>query len=88
MRYGMTALRRFVYVVRSVRCPDRYYCGLTSDVPRRLETHNSGGSTHTRAWRPWEMVVVLEFFHESAAVDFEKYLKTGSGRAFAKHHFV
>ena len=79
---------RFVYVVRSVRHPDRYYAGLTSDVTRRLATHNSGGSQHTSAMRPWELVVSLEFSTESSAVAFEKYLKSGSGRAFAKRHFV
>jgi putative endonuclease len=79
---------RFVYVLRSMRCPDRYYAGLTSDVVRRLATHNSGGSVHTRLLRPWELVVSLEFSAEPSAVAFEKYLKSGSGRAFAKRHFV
>jgi predicted GIY-YIG superfamily endonuclease len=79
---------RFVYVLRSIRYPDRYYAGATSDVARRLEIHNSGGSIHTCALRPWELVVALEFSRESSAIAFEKYLKSGSGRAFAKRHFV
>lgn len=80
--------RRLVYVLRSTRYPDRYYAGLTSDIVTRLATHNSGGSQHTSALRPWELVVSLEFSAESSAVAFEKYLKSGSGRAFAKRHFV
>ena len=79
---------RFVYVLRSVRFPDGYYAGLTSDVVRRLETHNSGGSQHTSALRPWELVVSLAFSRETSAVAFERYVKSLSGRAFAKRHFI
>ena len=78
----------FVYVLRSVPSPMRYYVGLTSDVGRRLETHNSGGSQHTAMLRPWELVASIEFASERSAAVFEKYLKSGSGRAFAKRHFV
>jgi predicted GIY-YIG superfamily endonuclease len=79
---------RTVYVLRSVPRPDRYYAGLTSDISRRLEVHNSGGSRHTMMDRPWQLVACVEFGQESSAIAFEKYLKTGSGRAFAKRHFV
>ncbi len=78
----------FVYVLRSVPFPTRYYSGLTSDVSTRLETHNSGGSQHTAALRPWKLVASIEFASESNAAVFEKYLKSGSGRAFAKRHFI
>ena len=78
----------FVYILRSVVDPDRYYVGLTSDVTGRLETHNSGGSVHTMQHRPWELVVSLEFANPDSALAFERYLKSGSGRAFAKRHFV
>ncbi|RPI07368.1 MAG: GIY-YIG nuclease family protein [Zetaproteobacteria bacterium] len=64
------------------------YVGLTSAVSDRLDTHNSGGSVHTRHDRPWQLVVSLEFAHAESAVAFERYLKTGSGRAFAKRHFT
>ena len=84
----MVGAKRFVYVLRSVPSPERYYVGLASDVAARLMTHNSGGSQHTAPIRPWELVVSIEFGKERSAVAFEKYLKTGSGRAFAKRHFV
>jgi predicted GIY-YIG superfamily endonuclease len=79
---------RFVYVLRSLVDPTRYYVGLTSDVARRLETHNSGGSVHTAANRPWQLVAAIEFSNVDSAVKFERYLKSGSGRAFAKRHFI
>ena len=53
----------------------------------RLEDHNSGSCRFTAAGRPWELRVAIEFADEEAAVAFEKYLKTGSGRAFSKRHF-
>jgi predicted GIY-YIG superfamily endonuclease len=80
--------RRFVYVLRSDRDPERHYVGLTSDVDRRLEWHNTGPCGYTRDHRPWSVVVSLEFPNEEAAVRFEKYLKSGSGRAFSKRHFA
>ncbi len=80
--------RRIVYVLRSESDPSRYYVGLTSDLRSRIETHNSGGSVHTAANRPWHLVAPIEFANENSAVLFERYLKSGSGRAFAKRHFV
>ena len=84
----MATTSLFVYVLQSIKEPSRNYTGITSDVKRRLDVHNSGGSQHTAAIRPWRLIVALEFATEASAVTFEKYLKTGSGRAFAKRHFV
>jgi predicted GIY-YIG superfamily endonuclease len=79
---------RFVYVLQSGKDATRYYSGLTSNVIQRLAVHNSGGSTYTADLRPWRLIVSLEFSTERAAAQFERYLKSGSGRAFAKRHFV
>jgi putative endonuclease len=85
---GMNNQCRIVYVIRSVAHPDRYYTGLTGDVERRLSVHNSGGSSHASALRPWVLVAAIEFSNRDSAAAFERYLKTGSGRAFSKRHFV
>ena len=84
----MSDPKRFVYVLRSTVNSSRHYVGLTSNLGTRLSVHNSGGSAHTAADRPWKVIVSLEFTDEPIAVQFEKYLKSGSGRAFAKRHFV
>lgn len=84
----MRAPLRFVYVLQSIARPERHYVGLTSCVPQRLAVHNSGGSKHTMADRPWELLAAIEFSKESSAARFEQYLKSGSGRAFARRHFV
>src|SRR5688572_14042763 len=74
---------QIVYVMVSDANPQRHYVGLTSDVQRRLAVHNSGGSQHTAPYRPWRLIVALEFGRLASAVAFERYLKTGSGRAVA-----
>jgi predicted GIY-YIG superfamily endonuclease len=79
--------QRFVYVLRSVSDPSRHYVGSTADVDQRLEWHNHGPCGHTSDHRPWEAVVVVEFPAEQQARRFERYLKSGSGRAFSKRHF-
>lgn len=83
---GMTP-KRFVYILRSAADPTCHYVGLTSNLPRRLAEHNAGRSPHTRELRPWRAVVTIEFASETPAVAFERYLKSGSGRAFASRHF-
>jgi predicted GIY-YIG superfamily endonuclease len=79
---------RFVYILRSEPDPSHYYVGRTTDVVQRLEWHNHGPCGHTTRHRPWRVIVVIEFPDGSAAAAFERYLKSGSGRAFAKRHFA
>jgi predicted GIY-YIG superfamily endonuclease len=79
--------KRFVYILESLSVPDRHYIGLTDDVDRRLAAHNNGQSRHTAKHRPWRVHVVMQFSNEHVAARFEGFLKSGSGRAFAKRHF-
>lgn len=79
--------RRFVYILRSDADPSRHYVGLTSDVDRRVFWHNTGPSGVTVRHRPWSLVVSFAFPDARVAGRFERYLKSGSGRAFAKRHF-
>jgi putative endonuclease len=79
--------KRFVYVLLN-QVNDSPYVGITSDVARRLDTHNSGGSVYTAPCRPWRLAVALEFPGERQALQFERYLKSGSGRAFMRRHFL
>jgi predicted GIY-YIG superfamily endonuclease len=79
--------RRFVYILRSESAPARHYVGCTSNVDERLAWHNGGPCGYTRQHRPWRVVVACEFATEAEAIRFEKYLKSGSGRAFTKRHF-
>jgi predicted GIY-YIG superfamily endonuclease len=83
----MVGQKNSVYILKSEALTNCYYVGLTSDVAARLKTHNAGRSPHTATGRPWRVVVSIEFDDEAKAVKFERYLKSGSGRAFANRHF-
>ena len=76
-----------VYIIKSGRHQDRFYTGITTDITQRLEFHNAGLSKHTATGRPWSVVATIQFADEFRAQQFEVYLKTGSGRAFAERHF-
>jgi predicted GIY-YIG superfamily endonuclease len=80
--------KRFVYVLQSEKSPARHYVGLSADVAARLASHNRGESTHTAGNRPWVVLAAIEFRNPASAASFERYLKSASGRAFAKRHFV
>jgi putative endonuclease len=83
----MSQPKHCVYILRTVADPPRYYVGLTADLDRRLTDHNAGASPHTAQHRPWRSLVSIEFDAEAPAAQFERYLKTGSGREFARRHF-
>ena len=85
----MPGNKKFVYVLKNARANSErhFYVGLTSDVRGRLSDHNTGRCPHTARRRPWQLHVVMEFADEATATRFERYLKSGSGRAFAKRHF-
>jgi predicted GIY-YIG superfamily endonuclease len=74
---------KFVYILESLT-GEHFYTGLTDDVDARLSKHNAGAVTHTAKYRPWKIKTYVAFTDEARAIAFEKYLKSGSGRAFAK----
>lgn len=76
-----------VYVLKNADARPHFYIGLTSDARARLADHNAGHCPHTTRHRPWQLHVTIELPDEQRAVAFERYLKSGSGRAFAKRHF-
>ena len=78
---------RYVYMLQSLLAPRQRYVGSTADFQRRLKEHNAGQSPHTARFRPWAPVVVIRFQDDRKAEQFERYLKSGSGHAFAKRHF-
>ena len=78
---------RHVYVLRSVSHPDHHYVGLTANLDNRVEAHNTGKVPHTAKHMPWKLVVAIRFQDDQRAIAFERYLKSGSGRAFARRHF-
>lgn len=77
----------YVYMLQSTKHVDRYYVGMTEDLDGRLKTHNAGHCPYTSKYIPWQIETAVAFRNRDKAVVFEKYLKSHSGRAFAKKHF-
>ena len=75
---------RYVYLLQSIDWPDERYVGMTDDLKARLAAHNAGQSPHTSKFKPWRLVTYLAFTDPAKAQTFERYLKVGSGYAFAR----
>ncbi len=78
---------KYVYMLQSIPYPERYYVGSTSDLKVRFAEHNKGHSLHTKKFLPWKLEGYIAFSDPDKADKFEAYLKTASGRTFAKRHF-
>ena len=57
------------------------------NLKKRIEEHNRGKSQYTNQFIPWRLVVAMKFTNDRKTQEFERYLKSGSGHAFAKRHF-
>lgn len=73
----------YVYILLSERHPQQTYVGSTDDLRARLAQHNAGKSIHTNKFKPWALETYIAFRDKQLATRFERYLKSGSGRAFA-----
>jgi putative endonuclease len=74
----------YVYILQSETDSRRFYTGFTESLTSRLKEHNSGKNPHTAKAKPWKIKTAIAFDNRQKALDFERYLKTASGRAFAK----
>ena len=72
----------YVYVLQSLSQPKQLYTGSTANLKQRLAEHNAGRVAHTSKFTPWEIRTAAAFKSNERAVAFERYLKSGSGRAF------
>ena len=75
---------KYVYILQSQQDPEHFYTGITDDLDARLSKHNAGEVSHTSKYVPWTIKTYIAFADEKQAFAFEKYLKSASGRAFAK----
>jgi putative endonuclease len=74
----------YVYILESLSDPERHYVGETADLKTRLKAHNAGKVPHTSKYVPWRVKTYVAFSDLAQSRRFERYLKTASGRAFAK----
>jgi putative endonuclease len=74
----------FMWTVYILKCNDgTYYVGCTNNIEDRIRRHNKGDVHYTASRLPFEIVHQSVFYDKYKAYDFEKCLKSGSGRAFA-----
>ncbi len=78
----------YAYILQSINSLNQYYYGSSEDVFSRLESHNKGQSYHTSKYKPWKLLFYAGFETKELAEDFEKYLKTASGRAFLRKRLI
>ena len=76
-------MKHWVYILQSLDHPNQFYTGLCADTDARLAAHNAGQSPHTAKFKPWRLISSHYFANPTTAAAFERYLKSGSGRAFA-----
>ena len=74
----------YVYILQTQANPPHFYTGFTENLDSRFAHHNSGGDPHTAQYRPWRIKTAIAFTDREQALAFERYLKSPSGRAFAK----
>ncbi len=74
----------YVYILQSQLAAKHFYVGLTDDLKDRLRRHNAGEVPYTAKFRPWRIKTAIAFTDRIRAAEFERYLKSASGRAFAK----
>lgn len=77
------------WTVYILKCSDgKYYVGCTGNFDSRISRHNQGTVEFTKTRRPLVVVLRLLFPDKYKAYQFEKYLKSGSGREFMRRHFI
>jgi predicted GIY-YIG superfamily endonuclease len=74
----------YVSILQSLTDSRRFYVGIATDLRERLATHNRGHVRYTAQWRPWFLKTYVAFRDRGRAAEFERYLKSSSGRAFVK----
>ncbi len=78
-----------MYKVYILRCTDnKPYTGCTENLEKRLERHINGYVPATKYRRPVKLITHIVFNNKYKAYEFEKYLKSGSGRAFINKHLI
>ena len=81
----------YVYVLQSLKKADWLYKGLTIDLKRRLEEHNTGKNFSTAPYVPFRLIYYEAYMLKQDAEAREKYLKTSMGKRVLKkqlNHFM
>jgi len=76
----------YVYILK---CSNgNLYKGCTNNIEERMNRHKNGQVNSTKSLLPVELITFTAFTDKYRAYEFEKYLKSGSGRAFTNKHYI
>jgi predicted GIY-YIG superfamily endonuclease len=73
----------YVYCLESMSGEGTRYVGYPEELRRRIADHNASRNPSTATHRPWRVRTYIAFLMKHQALAFERYLKSGSGHAFA-----
>ena len=73
----------YVYVLRSLK-DNLFYTGFTIHLDKRIDEHNSGLQVSTKSRMPFKLVYYEWCISKEDAINREKYLKSGRGKAYLK----
>ena len=76
----------YVYILKC--CDNSPYTGFTENLKERFRRHINGHVPATKQRLPLDLIFYCAFNDKYKALEFEKYLKSGSGRAFMHRHFL
>jgi putative endonuclease len=72
-----------------LKCSDgTVYTGCTENLEERMKRHEKGQVSYTSSRLPFVLIMYISFNDKYKAFQFERYLKSGSGKAFANKRFL
>lgn len=79
----------YIYILKSIKKPGAIYIGYTTDLKSRLEKHNDPKNKgYSKRFAPWTIETYIAFTQVEDAKNFEKYLKSNSGKAFMRKRLI
>lgn len=76
----------YVYILKLSN--NDHYIGFSEDLKERVKDHENGKCSTTAKCRPIELIWYCAFQDKYKALEFETYLKNGSGHAFRNKHLI
>lgn len=81
-------MKKWFYVYVLELSNGRLYIGCTKNLREGLEKHNQGRNRVTKKLLPLRLCWVCSYPNLKMALSFEAFLKSATGRDFAKKHFI
>ncbi len=76
----------YVYILQDER--EKLYVGYSGDLKKRIQDHKYKEVSTTKIYKEPRLIWYCAFVSKKRALDFEKYLKVGSGHAFTRKHLI